>query len=84
MKRQTQITTAQHSLLCNQAYLELLKNEMTQSDYVLTINTNSQLANDRLYRFYEFNRIGLDEFVEAKSIITRVHTSYLKKGTIYG
>ena len=84
MKRSTQITTAEHSLLCNQAYLELLKDRMTQSDYVLTINTNSQLATDRLYRYHESNKIGLDEFSEAKSIITRVHTSYLKKGNIYG
>lgn len=83
MKRTTQITTAEHSLLCNQAYLELLKNQMSQSDYVLTINTNSQLANDRLYRYYESKGIALDEFNEAKSIITRVHTSYLKKGNIY-
>lgn len=84
MKRSTQITTAEHSLLCNQAYLELLKDRMTQSEYILTINTNSQLATDRLYRYHESNRIGLDEFSEAKSIITRVHTSYLKKGNIYG
>lgn len=84
MKRSTQITTAEHSLLCNQAYLELLKDRMTQSDYVVTINTNSQLATDRLYRYHESNKIGLDEFSEAKSIITRVHTSYLKKGNIYG
>lgn len=83
MKRSTQITTAEHSLLCNQAYLELLKERMTQSDYVITINTNSQLANDRLYRYHESNRIGLEEFAEAKSIISRVHTSYLKKGNVY-
>lgn len=84
MKRITQILTAEHSLLCNQSYLELLKREMTQSDYVLVISTHSQLANDRLYRYHESNRISLDEFTEAKSIITRVHTSYLKKGNIYG
>lgn len=84
MKRKTQITTAEHSLLCNQAYLELLKDRMTQSEYVVTINSNSQLATDRLYRYHESNHIGLEEFSEAKSIITRVHTSYLKKGTIYG
>lgn len=83
MKRSTQITTAEHSLLCNQAYLELLRSQMTQSEYVVTINTNSQLANDRLYRYHESKRIGLDEFNEAKGIITRVHTSYLKKGNIY-
>lgn len=84
MKRITQITTAEHSLLCNQAYLKLLRREMTQSDYVLCINTNTQLASDRLYRYHESNRIGLEDFSEAKSIITRVHTSYLKKGNIYG
>ena len=84
MKRTTQITNAEHSLICNQAYLELLKNKMTQSDYIVTINTTSNLASDRLYRSYEANQICLDEFNEAKSIITRVHTSYLKKGNIYG
>ena len=83
MKRTTQITTAEHSLLCNKAYLELLKNQMSQSDYVLTINSNSQLANDRLYSYYNSKLITLDEFTESKSIITRVHTSYLKKGNIY-
>ena len=83
MKRRTQITIAEHSLLCNQAYIELLKNKITQSDYVLTLNSNSQLANDRLYRYYEENSIGIDEFTESKSIITRVHASYLKKGNIY-
>lgn len=83
MKRSTQITTAEHSLLCNQSYLELLKNQMTPSEYILTINSHSQLASDRLYRFHESKKISLEEFTEAKSIVTRVHTSYLKKGNVY-
>lgn len=83
MKRSTQITTAEHSLLCNQAYLELLKNQMSQSDYIVTINTNSELASDRLYRYYLSSKISIDEFNEAKSIVVRVHSSYLKKGNVY-
>ena len=84
MKRSTQITTAQHSLLCNQTYLNLLKDDMTPSDYVICINSHTELTNDRLYRYYSCGKISLDEFNESKSIVTRVHTSYLKKGNIYG
>ena len=84
MKRSAQITTAEHSLLCNQVYLELLKRETTQSDYVITITNITELANARLYRFHESSKITLDDFMEAKSIVARVHKSYLKKGNIYG
>lgn len=83
MKRSTQITTAEHSLLCNQTYLELLKNEMSPTDYVTCINSHSQLASDRLYRNYSVGKISLDEFNESKSIVTKVHTAYLKKGNVY-
>ena len=83
MKRSTQITTAQHSLLCNQTYLELLKDEMIPSDYVICINSHTELTTDRLYRYFSSGKISLDEFNEAKSIVIRVHTSYLKKGNVY-
>lgn len=56
---------------------------MSQSDYILTINTNSELANDRLYRYFLSSKISIDEFNEAKSIVVRVHSSYLKKGNVY-
>lgn len=83
MKRSTQITTAQHSLLCIESYLELLKREMSPSEYVACINTHSQLSTDRLYRGYEEKRISLSEYEEAKSIIVKVHNAYLKKGNVY-
>lgn len=83
MKRSTQITTAQHSLLCNQTYIELLKNEMTLSDYVICINSHSQLTTDRLYSYYSIGKISLDEYNESKSIVTKVHNAYLKKGNVY-
>lgn len=83
MKRSTQIITAQHSLLCNQVYLELLKTETSQSEYILTIKTNTQLATDRLYRNYVSNKISLDEYNESKAIVIRIHNQYLKRGVIY-
>lgn len=83
MKRSTQITTAEHSLLCNQTYLELLKNQMSPTDYVVCINSHSQLANDRLYQYYLVGKISLDEFNESKSIVVKIHNAYLKKGNIY-
>lgn len=83
MKKSTQITTAEHSLLCNQTYLELLKNQMSPTDYVVCINSHSQLANDRLYQYYLVGKISLDEFNESKSIVVKIHNAYLKKGNIY-
>ena len=83
MKRSTQITTAQHSLFCNQTYLELLKLETTPSDYIVCINSHTELAIDRLYRSLMANKISYDEYNESKSIVTKVHNAYLKKGNVY-
>ena len=83
MKRSTQITTAQHSLLCNQTYLDLLRNEVTTSDYIICINSHTQLTIDRLYRYYCGGKISLDEYNESKSITNKVHNAYLRKGNVY-
>ena len=83
MKRSTMITTAEHSLLCNESYLEYLKKRITQSDYIIVINSHTQLATDRLYNSLERRSILLEEYNEAKAIVTRVHNSYLKKGAIH-
>lgn len=83
MKRSTQITTATHSLFCNQSYIELLKSEVSSSDYIACINSHTELTNDRLYRSFMANKISYDEFNESKSIVTKVHNAYLRKGTIY-
>lgn len=83
MKRATQITTAEHSLLCNQSYLDLLRNNVTQSDYILCINSHTQLALDRLYNYYVSGKIVIDEYNESKSITTKIHNAYLRKGNVY-
>lgn len=83
MKRVTKITTAEHSLLCNQSYLDLLRSDVSQSDYVLCINSHTQLALDRLYLYYSYGMIVIDEYNESKSIINKIHTAYLRKGNVY-
>ena len=83
MKRATQITIAQHSLLCNETYIELLKQEMTPSDYIICINSHTELTIDRLYRSLLEHKISENEYTESKSIVTRVHAAYLKKGNVY-
>lgn len=84
MKRSIQILTAQHSLLCNESYLDLLRNEMSPLDYIKCITSHTELTNERLYRYHASNRISLDEFSEAKSIALKVHNAYLRKGNLYG
>ena len=83
MRRITQIVTAEHSLLCNESYLELLKHEMSQSDYIICVNSHTELATDRVYRYYESSKISIEEYGEAKSIIIKVHNACLKKGNLY-
>lgn len=83
MKKSTQITTAEHSLFCNQTYLDLLKNQVTTSDYIICINSHTQLAIDRLYAYYCSGKITLDEYNESKSITNKVHNAYLRKGNVY-
>ena len=85
MKRATQLIMAEHSLLCNQSYLDLLRYDVNANEYVTCINTHTELASERLYRKFELKQIPLMEFNEAKSIIIRIHSAYLKKGNInYG
>lgn len=84
MRRKAQITVTQHNLLCVQTYLSLLHNEMSPHDYVVCITSHSTIANERIYTHYLEHKINEQEFNEAKSIISKVHNAYVKKGNLYG
>lgn len=83
MKRKTQILLAQHSLLCNESYLDLLRDDMNSIDYIKCITSHTSLTTDRLYKYYLETKIKLDEFNEAKGIALKLHNAYMKKGNVY-
>ena len=83
MKRKTQILLAQHSLLCNESYLDLLKCDMNESDYIRCITSHTSLTTDRLYKYYLESKIPLEEYSESKSIALKLHNAYMKKVNVY-
>ena len=78
MGRKTLITVTEHAMLCITSYLDWLKGNMSDSDYVITINSHTDLAIDRLYRQ---NNPSTDEYMKAKSQVTLTHSKYLKSIT---
>lgn len=80
MTRACLITITEHAKWCVETYLEFLKGEMSESDYVICINSHSQLTNERLYRYYEQRKAirTVDEFNYAKSQVAKTHSKYLR------